>query len=120
MTDSVAIGVAYRDQKISGGSVDNTPVGATTTSTGAFTTLTASGAADLQSTAKVGGTSSTVGFYGVTGTTRRASSAQSTLTYTATTGGVGFVSTAQFTAAMAALDEVMATLTALNAWKGSA
>ena len=44
MSDSISIGVAYRDQKIVGGTVDDTAIGATTASTGAFTTISASGA----------------------------------------------------------------------------
>ena len=43
MANSISIGVAYKDAAIVGGSVDNSPVGATTASTGAFTTLTSSG-----------------------------------------------------------------------------
>lgn len=43
MANSKAIGAAYSDQAIDGGTVDNTPVGATTPSTGAFTTLSSTG-----------------------------------------------------------------------------
>lgn len=43
MTNSVALGVAYTDQAISGGSVDNTPIGATKASTGVFTSLAGNG-----------------------------------------------------------------------------
>ena len=39
MSNSIAIGVAYQDQAISGGTIDNTPIGATTQSTGAFSSL---------------------------------------------------------------------------------
>ena len=39
MSDSISIGAAYRDQKIVGGSVDDSPIGATTASTGVFSTL---------------------------------------------------------------------------------
>ena len=39
MSDSISIGAAYRDQKIVGGSVDDSPIGATTPSTAVFTTL---------------------------------------------------------------------------------
>lgn len=39
MTNQIAIGVAYQDQAISGGTIDNTPIGATTQSTGAFSSL---------------------------------------------------------------------------------
>jgi len=45
MADTQAIGVAYRDQSISGGTIDNTPIGATTASTVAATSLTATSAA---------------------------------------------------------------------------
>lgn len=44
MADSISIGAAYRDQSIVGGKVDNSPIGATTPSTGAFTTLSATSA----------------------------------------------------------------------------
>jgi hypothetical protein len=39
MSNSIAIGVAYQDQAISGGTIDNTPIGATTPSTGVFSSL---------------------------------------------------------------------------------
>lgn len=121
MTNSVAIGVAYSDQAISSGTVDGSPVGATTASTGAFTTLSASGAATLNGNVAAGNaTTDTVAFYGVSGTTQRASAVQATLTYTVLSNGFGFTTSAQFIAAMAALDEIMATLTALGLWKGAA
>lgn len=40
MPNNKAIGVAYSDPAIVGGTIDNTPIGATTPSTGVFTTLT--------------------------------------------------------------------------------
>ena len=43
MANSKATGVAFSDPAISGGTVDDTPIGATTPSSGAFTTLTATG-----------------------------------------------------------------------------
>ena len=42
MSNSIAIGAAYTDQAISGGTVDNSPIGATTPSTVAGTTIYAS------------------------------------------------------------------------------
>jgi hypothetical protein len=42
MPNSIAIGAAYTDQAISGGTVDNSPIGATTPSTVAGTTIYAS------------------------------------------------------------------------------
>lgn len=56
MTDSISIGAAYRDQKIVGGSIDNSPIGETTASTAKFTTLTVSGA-----TTASGGLNGTLG-----------------------------------------------------------
>ena len=67
MANTKAIGVAYEDQKISGGTVDNTPIGATTASTGAFTTLAASGAAALSGDVDIGDASTDlIGFHGAT------------------------------------------------------
>ena len=43
MPDSIAIGVAYRDQKIDGGVIDNTAIGGTTKAAGSFTTLVSTG-----------------------------------------------------------------------------
>lgn len=42
MANSIAIGVAYQDQAISGGTIDNSIIGGTTAAAGTFTTLTAS------------------------------------------------------------------------------
>lgn len=42
MSNSKTLGVAYTDQAIIGGSVDNSPIGAVTPSTGAFTSLSGS------------------------------------------------------------------------------
>ena len=39
MSNSIAIGVAYKDQEIVGGTLDNTPIGATTPSTIVGTTI---------------------------------------------------------------------------------
>ena len=50
MSNSQAIGVAYTDQKIIGGAIDDTPIGATTPSTGAFTSVTASGSITITGT----------------------------------------------------------------------
>jgi len=47
MANTKAIGVAFSDQAIVGGSVDNSPIGATTPSTVAATTLTASSTAAI-------------------------------------------------------------------------
>lgn len=54
---------------ISGGTINNTPVGATTRSTGAFTTLAASGAVTFSSTLGVTSNATVGGTLGVTGAT---------------------------------------------------
>lgn len=67
MANTKAIGVAYEDQRISGGTVDNTPIGATTASTGAFTTLSASGATTLDGNVALGNAAADlIGFHGAT------------------------------------------------------
>lgn len=65
-------------------------------------------------------TDSTVGFYGATAVARRAAATQATLTLTLTTGGVGFVTTAQAQAVADQLNEIRALLTQYGLWKGGA
>jgi len=55
------------DLTISGGTVNNTPIGATTRSTGAFTTLAANGATTLTSTLAVSGSTTLSSTLGVAG-----------------------------------------------------
>ena len=114
MANSIAIGVAYEDQKIVGGTVDNTPVGSTTAAAGAFTTLTASGATTLNGNVAVGNAiTDTIGFYGLTAITQRSGAAQATsLVGTASSTDVD-------TALKAAVIEIMNTLAVLGLWKGS-
>jgi hypothetical protein len=40
MSNNKSVGIAFSDPDLSGGTINNTPIGATTPSTGAFTTLT--------------------------------------------------------------------------------
>lgn len=66
MANSKSIGVAYEDQKIDGGTIDNTVIGATTAAAGTFTNATVANLA-VTSTASIGNaTTDTVSFYGVT------------------------------------------------------
>ena len=61
-----------------------------------------------------------IGFYGVaTPVARRSGATQSTVAMTLTTGGVGFVTTAQAQAIYDQLNEIRATLTAVGLWAGS-
>ena len=111
MTNSISIGAAYLDQKIEGGSVDNSPIGATTASTVAATTLTASGATTLNGSVALGNASTdTIGFYGVTPAAQRAYS--SALHATS-----GISSSTDFGATqLAAVQEIQNTFIALGIW----
>jgi hypothetical protein len=74
------------------GSIQNTPVGSTTASTGSFTTLAASGATTLSSTSAHGGAatfSSTLNVTGVTSLTSLTASGNSTLTSLTIPTGAG-------------------------------
>lgn len=47
MANSIAIGVAYKDQEIVGGTIDNTVIGGNTAAAGSFTSVAATGAVDI-------------------------------------------------------------------------
>ena len=108
-TNSKAIGVAYEDQAIVGGSIDDTPIGATTRSTGAFTTLSSTGTTTLGDAA-----TDTIGFYGATPATQRAAAIQAASVVSATSWASVVSNQAAFNA------EVAACLTGLGLWKGGA
>lgn len=95
MANAITVGVAYKDPAIVGGTVDNTPIGATTKSTGAFTTLTASGS---------------MGFYGIAAAAQRAYSSAVHATSAAS------VSASFGATQLAILQELMATNIALGIW----
>lgn len=96
MPNNNPIGVAYSDQALNGGSIDNTPIGATTPSTGSFSTLTASGAVTLSGAITSSGglntvganniastSASTLGFFGATASAQVAMSATAAVATTA-------------------------------------
>ena len=104
MANSISIGAAYKDQAIVGGTVDNTPIGATTTSTGAFTALSASGALTH--------TGTTVGVYGTVPVVQRPySSAVHATSALVTSAGSLFVASH-----LAAIQEIQNTLIGLGIW----
>lgn len=107
MANSIATGVAYSDPALSGGTVDNTVIGGTTPAAVTVTDLTVNGNSVIGNEA-----TDTIGHYGVTAVSQRALAAQHTSLLSSST---------DFTAAhLNALKEIMATLTALGLWKGSA
>lgn len=72
MGNKISIGCAFKDQDldgstITGSTIDSSAVGSTTAAAGAFTTLTASGAATLNGNVAIGNaTTDLVGFHGAT------------------------------------------------------
>ena len=111
MANSKPIGVAYSDQAIDGGTIDNTPVGDTTAAAGAFTTLTASGATTLNGSVGIGDAAAdTVAFYGATKVAQRAYSSAVHAT-SAQAASASFGATQ-----LATLQELMNTNIALGIW----
>lgn len=109
MANSHAIGVAYSDQAITDGSVDNSPVGAATASTGAFTTLTASGATTLNGNVAVGNASTDlVGFHGATAVDQAAYVASLSINALSVSGVIGFTTSASFSTAILAINSLIA------------
>lgn len=94
MANSKTIGVAYEDQAIVGGTIDDTAIGSTTRAAGAFTTLGANAAVTFSSAASIAGLSTT-------GTNLIASTSASTLGF--------FVSAAASQVAMSATAAVATT-----------
>jgi hypothetical protein len=103
------LGVATDKAQFTSGTIDGATVGATTPSSGAFTTLAASGNVTLGDAV-----TDTIGHYGVAPTAQRALAAQNTTLLTTAS------STAIDTLTKAAIIEIMNTLTALGLWKGAA
>lgn len=105
MANSKAIGVAYTDQAISGGTVDNTPIGATTPSTGAFTTLSSSGTTTLGDAA-----ADLVGFHGSSWSTQAAFVATQSINALSVSGVVGFTSSTSLSSVIEKLNSILTVL----------
>jgi hypothetical protein len=100
MANQNSIGIAYSDQAINGGTVDNTVIGGTTAAAGSFTTVAASGAisgASLATTGALSGTTVTAsaGFIMPSATVAAAGTNQATAAAIAT--GFTLVSAADAT-----------------------
>lgn len=89
MANSKAIGVAYSDPAIVGGTVDNTVIGGTTTAAGSFTTVTGSGLGTFVGLSTTGAnnlcstSASTLGFFAATASAQVAMSAFAAVATTA-------------------------------------
>lgn len=129
MTNSKAIGVAYSDQAISGGSIDNSPIGATTPSTGAFTTLsntgahTSTGSATFSGVTQLGtAASSYLAFYTASPTTQPTSASEAAVVTSAAitaAGAYGFGSAGQANGIVTLLNQLRSDLVTLGLIKGS-
>ena len=108
MANSIATGVAFSDPAISGGTIDNTTIGATTASTAKVTTLNASGTATLAGALAHTGT--TLGFYG------KVVSAQRTFSSAVHASSAASVSASFGATQLAILQELMNTVTAIGVW----
>jgi hypothetical protein len=102
MANSKATGVAYSDPAVVGGSVDDSPVGATTPSTGAFTTLSSTGTTSLGNAA-----ADLVGFHGSTAD-QAAYVASLSINALSVSGVIGFTTSASFSTAILAINSLIA------------
>lgn len=109
MANSKSVGIAFSDPALSGGTIDNTVIGATTKAAVSCTTLTATGNTAIGTSA-----ANTLGFYGTTPATQRAAAIQAASVVSV----ASYISVSTNLSVFAA--EVAATLTGLGAWKGTA
>lgn len=108
MANSKSRGVSFEDPAIVGGTVDNTPVGATTASTGAFTTLTASGATTLNGAVAIGDAAADlVGFHGVTAVSQAVFIASNSINALSVSGVVGFTSSTSLSSLVGKVNSIL-------------
>lgn len=111
MANSKSIGTAYEDQAIVGGTIDNTPVGSTTTAAGAFTTLSASGAANFDGSTRLGNAAAdVVGFHNVSGTVQATNVASQSINALSVSGVVGFTSSTSLSSLVEKVNTILVTL----------
>lgn len=109
MANSIAIGVAYQDQAISGGTIDNSVIGGVTPAAITCTSFVATGNCRVGDAA-----TDTICFYGATPAAQRANAIQAASVVSVSS----YITVGSNLAAWAA--EVNATLTGLGLWKGAA
>lgn len=105
MANSKSIGTAYRDQEINGGTIDDTPVGATTPNSGAFTTLSSTGSTRLGDAA-----ADVVGFHDTSGTVQAAFVAQQSINALSVSGVVGFTSSTSLSSLVGKVNSMLTVL----------
>lgn len=108
MPNNKSRGVSFEDPAIIGGSVDNSPIGATTPSTGAFTTLTASGAATLNGAVTLGDAAADlVGFHGAAGVAQATFIASNSINAVSVSGVVGFTSSTSLSSLVGKVNSIL-------------
>lgn len=113
MANSKSIGTAYEDQKIDGGTIDNTPIGGTTVSTGAFSTLSATGAASFDGSTRLGNAAAdVVGFHDTSGTAQSAFISTQSINALSVSGVVGFTSSTSLSSLVGKVNSILAILAA--------
>lgn len=109
MADTKSIGIAYRDQAIEGGTLDNTPIGGTTPAAGAFTTLSATGNVSLGDAA-----GDTIAFNGAAGSAQATFIATQSINALSVSGVVGFTSSTSLSSLVTKVNEITAILSSLG------
>ena len=102
MPNNKARGVSYEDPSIIGGSVDNSPIGATTPSTGAFTTLTTTGATSLGDAA-----ADLIGFHGTAGVAQATFVTSNSINALSVSGVVGFTSSTSLSSLVGKVNAIL-------------
>ena len=117
MANSKAIGVAYSDPALSGGTLDDTVIGGTTAAAGTFTTLASTGTSTIGN-----GASDLVSFHGATAVDQAAFVATIGTTYlegsVSASAIVGF-SSGRFSAMVGLLNSIQALLVEKGLMAGS-
>lgn len=111
MPNSKSRGVAYEDPAIVDGTIDNTPIGNTTKSSGKFTTLNATGATTLDGDVAIGNAAGDlVGFHGATAIAQAAFFATQSINALSVSGVVGFTSSTSLSSLVGKVNSIITVL----------
>ena len=105
MPNSKAIGVAYSDPALSGGTLDDTAIGDTTRSSGKFSTLSSTGTSTIGDAA-----TDLISFHGATAVDQAAFVTTLSINALSVSGVIGFTSSASFSVAITAINSILAAL----------
>lgn len=102
MANSKAIGAAYSDPALDGGTIDNTAIGDTTRSSGKFTTLASNGTSTIGDAA-----TDLISFHGATAVDQAAFAATLSINALSVSGVIGFTSSASFSTAITRINDIL-------------